>query len=272
MAFQLQYGGAGLWYGQFEQFAAAGIAHGVSARFGGVSRAPFHSLDLALHVADSVEDVRENRRRFAAALGVDAARVVAAQQVHGERIARVGEDEAGRGAFSYEDALAETDALITDAPGLPLLLFYADCVPVLFADPVRRAVGVCHAGWRGTARRIAAKTLRAMGEAFGTRPEDCLIGIAPSIGACCYEVGAEVAEAFQAAFGADAGLLEARGDSWRLDLWRANRLQLLEAGARPDRIDCAGVCTACNHEVFFSYRADAGQTGRIGALVALTPR
>jgi len=163
------------------------------------------------------------------------------------------------------------DALITNEKKLPLLLFFADCTPILIFDPVHHAIGAAHGGWKGTVQKIAAKTIRAMAEEFGTNPADCLVGIGPAIGACCYEVGANVRDAFTAAFPRQQGalLFPVSADKWKLDLWQANRCQLEEIGVLADKIDMANSCTQCNDNVFFSYRADNGHTGRIGALICL---
>ena len=200
MSFELKQSASGIWSGSFSSFPSDVASHGLSGRLGGVSEAPYDSLNLALHVGDEPEAVIVNRRRYLTALGLDAARLVTPEQVHGEAIARVTARDASRGALSYDDAIAATDALITDEEDLPLLLCFADCTPILFLDPVRRAVGIAHGGWKGTVRRIAAKTVRRMQDEFGSRVEDILVGIGPSIGPCCYEVGAEVAEQFRAAF------------------------------------------------------------------------
>lgn len=260
----------GCTFGRFSLFPEAAAIHAISTRHGGVSRSPYDTMNLALHVGDDDGDVTENRRRLMAALGLDFERLTMAEQVHGEAIFRVTEAEAGRGRLSYADAIPRTDALMTDVPGLPLMLCYADCTPILIFDPVRRAAAVAHGGWKGTARAIAAKTVRAMADAFGTRPEDCLAAIGPAIGPCCYEVGDEVATSFRAAFPdkADAWLFEKNGRC-RLDLWRANRDQLEGAGLRPDHIENADICTACHADTYYSYRAVGGRTGRIGAVMAI---
>ena len=170
------------------------------------------------------------------------------------------------------DSIAKTDALITDEPGLPLLLCFADCTPILLLDPAHRAVGIAHGGWKGTVRRIAAKTVLRMQREFGTRPEDVLAAIGPSIGPCCYEVGSEVERQFQEAFSGHEAALFSHPDAvggTHLSLWAANCLQLEEIGVLREHIDEARTCTACHHEDFFSYRADGGQTGRLGAVIAL---
>lgn len=270
MAFTLRLMGKNLWVGQFSQFLSEWVTHGISTRFGGVSEPPYDALNMALHVGDDPKAVVENRRRFCGALGLSAERMVTAEQVHGERIFCVTGKEAGRGWRDYGAAILQTDALITDVPGLPLLLCYADCVPVLFVDPVRRAVAVAHAGWKGTLRRIAAKTVEAMTAAFGTDPQDCLAAIGPSIGPAHYPVGSDVAAQFREAFPLwEKDILHFAEGGPHLDLWAANRFQLQAAGLLPEHIETAGVCTADNGKLFFSYRADQGKTGRIGTVVAL---
>ena len=257
MAFSLRMSEQNIWVGKFSLFPEDIATHGISTRLGGVSKPPFASLNLALHVGDEPAAVGENRRRFCRALGLSEERLCTAEQVHGERIIRVTEAEG-------------TDALMTDVPGIPLLLCYADCTPVLLLDPVHKAAAVVHAGWKGTALGIAGKTVRAMEAAFGTRPEDCLAAIAPAIGASCYEIGEDVAAKFQAAFPAFGGKIVRRVSGRpHLNLWQANYRQLEAAGLLSRHIEIAAVCTACNTGLFFSYRAEKGTTGRIGAMIAL---
>ncbi len=269
MSFYLAKTGKNNWQGKFSSFPAEIAVHGISTRWGGKSSAPFASMNLALHVGDVAETVWQNRQLFCEALGLSAEAVCTPEQVHGERIQRVTRADAGRGSREYGDAIGATDALITNEPGLPLLLCFADCTPILLLDPVHRAAGIAHGGWKGTVRRIAAKTLQAMGREFGTRPEEALAGIGPSIGPCCYEVGMEVVRQFQEAFPGCPELLQEREGGIHLDLWRANAYQLEQAGMQPGHIDRADTCTACSSEMFFSYRADHGCTGRIGAMIAL---
>lgn len=272
MSFSLRYGEQGIWYGMFSLLENAGLQQAVSTRFGGVSDKEYASLNLALHNGDAIDIVLENRRRFAHGLQIDPAMLCTCEQVHGTTVSRVGKKEAGAGSQTYETAIGVTDALITNEKGLPLFLFFADCTPILFFDPEHMAIGLAHGGWKGTVGKIAQKTVLAMKREFGTCPEQCLIAIGPAIGPCCYEVDAYVKDRFVEAFplrekqiispGRDAG-------KWMLDLGAANRIQLEEIGVKPEHIDTAGVCTKCNSDVFFSYRADHGKTGRIGALLCL---
>jgi YfiH family protein len=164
--------------------------------------------------------------------------------------------------------LPETDALITSSRGVTLMLRFADCVPVLLYDPVRRVAGLAHAGWRGTVSGIARKTVQRMVSHYGCRPEDVLAGVGPSIGPCCYEVGEDVAEAVRDSMPESDDLLNARSqDRWHLDLWRANVRQLAESGVLD--IEIAGTCTACRTDEWYSHRAEHGRTGRWGALLGL---
>lgn len=271
MAFQLHKDENGsARYATFSIFPEAAVVHAVSTRYGGVSKPPYDSMNLAMHVGDDTADVVENRRRFLGWLGLDFDRLTTPNQIHGDMIRRVGEGEAGRGRLSYDDAIPATDALMTDVPGIPLMLCFADCTPILFFDPVHRAVAIAHGGWKGTVLSIAAKTVRAMADAFGTRPEDCLASIGPAIGPCCYEVGGEVAEKFYKAVPNYCEKIISESDGMiRLDLWTANRLQLEEAGLLPEHIDLAETCTSCHARTFFSYRANGPTTGRIAAVMAV---
>ena len=263
-----------LWHGKFSIFPEDLITHAVSTRSDGVSKPPFNGLNLALHVGDEPENVIANRKKFVQSLGFKLSDIVTPNQIHGEKIFRVDENYRGCGCTNYADSIPETDALITDTPALPLMLCFADCVPIFFVDVENRAIGLAHGGWRGTFKKIAAKTLLKMGDEFGTRPENCLIGIAPSIGACCYEVGGEVLDKCKIAFpkNVDELLIEHDGKIF-LDLWRANVVQLLEIGACEENIDVANECTCCNDGWYFSYRAahkkNLDRTGRIAALIAL---
>ena len=183
---------------------------------------------------------------------------------HGSNVAVVDEALTGKGAEAYSDAVKNTDALITNLPQLPLMLFFADCVPVIFADPVSGSIGLAHAGWRGTVAGIAASTVTKMQEAFGAKPENILAGIGPSIGQCCYEVDDKVFEAGKKY----AGCFTAKeNDRYMADLQAWNRLALLDAGLLPQNIYNAGVCTQCSKELFFSYRAENGKTGRMGVTI-----
>jgi hypothetical protein len=248
------------------------VRHGFSARDGGVSQGSFASLNLGLHVQDDPELVLENRQRWAAVLEVPFEKMVIPSQVHSNKIVVVGPEHAGFGVRDLNSAVQEADALVTRESGLPLCTFYADCVPVYFLDPVRSAIGLAHAGWKGTALKIVAGTLERMNQVFGTDPKECLVGIGPSIGPCCYEVDRPVIEKITAVYPADKVFtylssqdinreeqpLET-GCRGNLNLWQANRLALKEAGVRSENIWIAGICTRChNHRFFFHFEAKMG--------------
>lgn len=252
-----------IWYGSFPLLTNAGFTNACSCRLHGESAVVDGTLNLALHVGDDIAMVLRNRERFAQAIGVDAKRFTTCAQVHGSEIAVVDEKLAGAGAFALANTIAGTDALISNLPGVPLLLFYADCVPVLLADRQTGAVGLAHAGWRGTVAQITHKTVQAMQKNFGTQPHDIIAAIAPSIGQCCYEVDDFVRDK-AAGYEEFFKLIPEKTGKYMLDLWGYNKRQLMEAGLDLQNIAVAGVCTAHNHELFCSYRAENGKTGRMG--------
>ncbi len=255
-----------IWFGSFPSLSGAGFVNAFSCRLHGESDIAEGTLNLALHVGDDPAKVLRNRGLFAAALGVDARRFTTCQQVHGDKVAVVDTALVGAGALSLADTAAGTDALVTELPDVPLLLFFADCVPIMLADKRTGAIGLAHAGWRGTVAGIAAKTVQAMINAFGSRPQDIIAAIGPSIGACCYEVDDFVrcrAQGYERFFNA----VPDKPGHYFLDLWGYNRSVLLEAGVLPQCIAAAQVCTAHNSGLFFSYRAEQGRTGRMGACI-----
>ena len=262
------------WNGIFSSFPEDVVKHAVSTRLGGVSKGIFDSLNLALHVGDKPQDVITNRKRFALSLNLNAEDIVTPNQVHGDKVMKVDESNRGQGSLSYADAIKETDALITNTPNLPLMLCFADCVPIMFVDIDNQAIGIAHAGWKGTVSKIAAKTLMAMTDEFGTDPRNCLAGIAPSIGSCCYEVGENVIEEYKKSLPNHVEkLIINRDGKTFIDLWQANLIQLLEVGMSEENIDVARECTCCKSSWYFSYRSakNSGQpeTGRIAAIISL---
>lgn len=272
MSFAIEHIGKNIWRGRFTTFAENICTHALTGRLGGVSTAPYDSMNMALHVGDNPADVWTNRERFFHQLGLNPEHIVTPEQIHGATIARVTAADAGRGAHDYADAISETDALITNEPGLPLMLCFADCTPIVFLDAENRAVGIAHGGWKGTVAKIAASTALAMQREFGTDLAKLQVGIGPAIGPCCYEVGPEVAERFCTEFPQHEDRLLTPKDNGKaqLNLWEANRLQLLDIGVKSENIELANTCTACQHKWFYSYRADGGTTGRMAAIVALT--
>jgi len=245
------------------------VTAAVSTRTGGVSCPPYQTLNLAYHVGDAPDAVTENRRRFCDALGVNLDSLVIAQQIHGDTIAVVDGSQAGRGAHSHEDAIPDTDGMITTSRSVALGVLTADCVPVMIFDPIAGAVGVAHAGWRGALSRIAAKAVLRMRDAFGTKPADCMIALGPFIGSCCYEVGEDVIAQFRHEFGPEPCVGENR-----LDLRRAVEIQLIDAGIEKHNISFVETghttsCTACNLDLLYSHRAENGCTGRMMSVIKL---
>lgn len=247
----------------------AGVRHGFSTRKGGVSLPPWDSLNLRTGCGDAPEALQENYRRFCAAVGADAERVVLAKQVHETTVRVVTSADAGKGLWRERDYTA--DALITNEKDLPLFVFSADCGILLLHDPVTGAVGSVHAGWRGCAGGIVEKTVREMGRVYGAGPADIRAAIGPCIGQCCFETDGDVPAAMWAALGADAEpYLGSRGAKWHVDLAGLNRQWLLRAGLAPDHIDTCGLCTACRPDLFWSHRKMGEARGVQGAMIVRT--
>ena len=239
------------------------LRHAVFTRHGGVSPPPWNSLNLGWSVGDDPARVEENYQRVARFLGVEREDLTTTWQVHGNRILVA--DEAHRGG-----SLGKADGLITQTPGIPLLQRYADCTPILVYDPIHHAVGIGHAGWRGVVARTAEALVQAMTQTFGSQPSEMVAGVGPAIGPCCYEVGPEVLAAIRdSQRDADALIRPShRSGHGYLDLWEANARQLRDAGV--NRVEVAGLCTACHTDQFFSHRGDHGRSGRFAAVVMLT--
>ena len=247
------------------------VVNGFSTRLGGVSRGDWATMNFSFTRGDDPEAVRENYRRMAAALGVDVNRMVLSHQTHTTNVRRVTEEDAGKGVVRERD-YTDVDGLITNVPGITLVTFYADCVPLYFVDPVRRAIGLSHSGWRGTVNRMGRVTVEAMGKAFGSDPKDIVACIGPSICRDCYEVGPEVAEAFENVFepAKHSEILEEKPDGkFLLDLWRANAIVMEEAGILPERIHMTDICTHCNPELLYSHRRTGERRGNLCAFLSL---
>jgi YfiH family protein len=229
-------------------------------------------LNLAFHVGDDPNAVLDNRATVAQLLGFEPEEFTIARQVHGSHVAVVGSEDRGRGAVVEGDALPDTDAMITRAPDTPLAVLVADCVAVSLYDPGHNAIGVAHAGWAGTCDRIVQKTIEEMTAEFGTRPGEVVAGISPSIGSCHYPVGKNVIDAFENAFAPHeiTTFLRMTGSEHAvLDLWACNERQLIEVGVRNENIETAGVCSSCQNDLFYSHRAENGETGRFAGIITL---
>ncbi len=247
---------------------APGVLASVTGREGGVSAPPRHSLNLSFGVGDDPRSVLENRRRLVAALGVDLAALTVGAQVHGDRVAVIGDAERGRGAGDAASAIPDVDALVTDRDDVVLGVLTADCVPVVLVDATTGVVAVAHAGWRGTVAGVVTRTVATMVERFGTDPADVVAGLGPSIGPASYEVGPEVVAAARAG-GLDAAVVGERADGHaHLDLWAANAALLVAAGVPRGAVEVCGLDTASRGDAFFSHRTQA-PTGRFMAVAGL---
>ncbi len=239
-------------------------AAAITTREGGVSKGHLASLNLGTRCGDSEENVRENLRRVAEAVGFDPEKTVLTNQKHTKNVRRVYKEDAGVGILSprFPEGV---DAIITDEMDLPLLAYFADCVPVLFCDRETHAVGVCHSGWRGTVQKIAGAVVREMQKEFGTKPENLYAVIGPHIGKCCFEVDEPVHLAFLAAFPKEGGFSAQRGEKYHIDLTGAIVKTLEDAGV--SHIEAMENCTVCESETFFSHRKTGGRRGCFGAVI-----
>lgn len=247
------------------EWKSLGAETGFSARVGGVSGGAYSSLNLGLHVGDSPSAVLDNRRRWLGQFGVDWQDVTIGEQVHGHSVHWVETSDGGRGVKELETAVPEMDGLLTQS-GLGLMAFFADCVPIFFCHPGLGAVGIAHAGWKGTVGKIALRMLERLAERGG-RPEEAWVALGPSIGACCYEVDEALAERFRYGFRETPFLIPTRPGHYHLELWQANHSLLCAAGVPERQISVAGLCTACHPERFFSHRRDGVPTGRMAGWI-----
>ena len=247
------------------------VRHFFTTRQGGVSKGHLASLNLSFSRGDDPENVRENFARVSEAIGEPPEHFVFTDQTHTANVRVVTEADAGKGLVRPRDYTA-VDGLVTDIPGLVLCAFIADCVPVMFVDPVRRCIGLSHSGWRGTAGRIGAETVRILHEQYGTDPADLYCAVGPSICQDCYEVSKDVADIFAAEFAGheDEILIDKGNGKYRLDLWASNRIVLLEAGIPDGHITVTDICTCCNPDLLFSHRASKGMRGNLGAFITLS--
>lgn len=247
------------------------VCHSFSTRIGGVSEGKYSTMNFTFTRGDNPDHVMENYRRMAHVLGVDRERMVLSYQTHTTNVRKVTEEDAGKGIVKERD-YRDVDGLITDVPGITLVTFYADCVPLYFVDPIHKAIGLSHSGWRGTVRRMGKVTLQAMNKHYNTQPEDVLCCIGPSICQGCFEVGEEVVLEFQKEF--DKGywrelFYRKENGKYQLDLWKANEIILKEAGVRQEHIQVTDICTHCNPRYLFSHRTCGNERGNLAAFLCL---
>lgn len=259
-------------YIQFKNLSATGIVkHGFSTRKGGVSTGIFSSMNLNFKRGDDPDAVLENYRRMAAALNMRVEDMVLSDQTHTTNVRVITEEDRGKGILKPQD-YSDVDGMITNVPGIVLVTSYADCVPLYFVDPVRKAIGLSHSGWKGTVGHIGQKTVWKMHEVYGSEAKDIVAAIGPSICQSCYEVSDDVAEAFRANFTADEAadiLLDKGNGKYQLDLWKANWYVLTDAGILPEHLSVTDLCTACHPDLLWSHRKTNGQRGGLSAFLSL---
>jgi len=237
------------------------VPHATSTRQGGGSSGIYESLNLGLMSGEDLAVVEENRQIFSHMLGIPIVQNLS--MTHGIRVAHVRTPE-------DMERPHDADACISNHPQVSLSLTTADCVPILYHDPKAGAVGLAHAGWRGTVNGIAARVVEEMAEKFASRPENLRVALGPAISPCCFEVGPEVAEAFHAQYGEQAWI-EKRAPKWHIDLHQANRIWLEKAGVSSANIRSCPLCTCCRADLFYSWRREGGKTGRLLSAIALKP-
>jgi YfiH family protein len=245
------------------------IRHGFSTRLGGVSKGIYNSMNLSFTREDDPSAVRENFRLFCKAIGVNENNVVVSAQEHKTVVYKATANDRGRGV-TRERGYTNIDGLITDQTDVVLCTQYADCVPLFFVDPVKRVVATSHAGWKGTASRIGAVTVEKMCTDYGCQSENIMVGIAPSIGKCCFEVDTPVYEIFAEMSEADQSCFTKKGGGkYHIDLWEINRRTLLNSGILPQNITITDLCTRCHPEVFWSHRAAGARRGSLAGFISL---
>ena len=247
------------------------IIHGFSTRLGGVSTSHLYSLNLSFSRGDDIDNVIENNRRFAKALGYDFSNRVFSDQVHDTKIYVVTEKDKGK-AEELKDIIKNIDGLVTNVPNIPLITFYADCVPLYFFDKVNRVVGLAHSGWKGTVNNIASEMVKTMKNTYGSDPANIVTAIGPSICMDCYEISYDVAEQFISRFNEielSKILLDKGNGKYQLNLHEACKINLMNSGVLEENIAMPDICTCCNPEVLYSHRASNGLRGNLAAVIML---
>lgn len=247
------------------------MIHGFSTRKGGVSQGYLGAMNLSFTRGDDRENVLENHRRFAQTLGYDEKKLVFSNQVHHTAFHKVTKKDCGKGIVRESDIL-EIDGLVTNEPGVPMITFYADCVPLFFYDPQHKVIAMAHSGWRGTVEKIGGKMVAYMHEEYGCDPDDIVCAIGPSICQKCYEVSEDVAQHFTDIFGDDYGemlLYRKENEKYQLNLQKACEITLLASGIRKEHLDVTDLCTCCNPDWLFSHRASNGKRGNLAAVMMI---
>lgn len=256
----------GLLIWQAPQLTDYGVFHFFTTRLGGVSRSPYHSLNLSFATQDDPYAIQENRSIVENAFETRLTKW--ANQVHGSKVFNI-KKKLSLDAQIDEQEEIQADSLITSIPGVPLAMYFADCVPIFLHDPVQQVIALSHGGWRGTVQEVTKKTVKEMQSEYNSNPEDILAAIGPSIGPCCFEVKTDAIEQFKTTFHYWPQIVKQTKHQCTIDLWQANLLQLRETGILPENIFISQFCTSCNYDLFYSYRRDRGITGRMAALITI---
>lgn len=248
------------------------LVTGFSTKLGGVSRAHLYSLNLSFTRGDDADNVIENHKRFAKAVGYDIERLVFSNQVHGTNIRVIdSEEDAGKGMIKVSD-IKEVDGLVTNLPNIPLMTFYADCVPIYYYDKVNNVIGLVHSGWKGTVSNIAGRMVQTMQEVYNSNPADIICAIGPSICKSCYEVDDVVIDKAKESFNEEEykQIVEEKQDGkYQLDLHLACKINLMNAGILAENIAMPDLCTCCNNNILYSHRASNGKRGNLAAVIML---
>ncbi|MCQ4725825.1 peptidoglycan editing factor PgeF [Anaerotignum faecicola] len=260
----------GVKYFKFDNIEKLGfVNHCFSTRIGGVSEGCFESLNLGYSRGDRKEAVTENFRRICTANGMDYKKLVFGSQVHGNNIKRAGIDDCGCGVV-FQSGISGFDGFVTNEPSVVLVTFHADCVPIFFADPVNKAIGLSHSGWKGTVLDMAGMSVRKMQEEFGSKPEDLICAIGPSIGKCCFEVDLPVADEFKNTLTFSSEYIERKENGkYMVDLWGINKRLLTKAGVKEENIEVTNECTKCSGGLFYSHRKMGDKRGSLAALMSI---
>ena len=246
------------------------INHAFSTRLGGVSEGEFTSMNMAFNRGDNPENVTENYKRICKSAGFDFDSLTASAQDHNTFVRAVTSENKGVGIYKPRD-LHSVDALITNEKGVTLVTYYADCTPLFFVDTKQKAIGLAHAGWRGTVGRIGEKVVKKMTELYSTNPADIIAAIGPAISVCCYEVDKPCADNFYALADLDSSrfVFPKENGKYMIDLLETNRQILIAAGVKNENITISDICTNCNSELLWSHRATKGKRGTMSALMCI---
>ncbi|HLV10374.1 MAG TPA: peptidoglycan editing factor PgeF [Halanaerobiales bacterium] len=255
-------------YLEIEEFKEAGVLACFTSRSGGTSQGSYSSLNLGLHTGDENKKVLANRRLVAEAFGLNCKDFIVGEQVHDNKVYLADYKDLGRGAFDHSSSIPGVDALITDKPGIPLVSFYADCVPLFIMDPVKKIVALVHSGWKGTSLKIGAKTVEKMKNIFNIEVNKLYAAIGPSISRDYYEVDSCIINIFKEKFKNYNDFIVDKGkDLYLLDLQAANIFTFIEAGVSVKQIISCDLCTYCEQKHFYSYRRDGKSTGRMASII-----